>query len=101
MFNQTIATLGGKESGDGKAVGFLWHEAIQGRKDEDIPSVVIKFLITSPYRNYKHIIISCDNCSGQNKNWMLFSAFFMSSSIFLCVVDYLTIFRKRTYIYVR
>ena len=74
MFNQTIAPLGGKGSGDGKAIGFLWHEATQGRKDEDVASVVIKFLITSPYRDYKDIIIWCDNCSGQNKNWTLFSA---------------------------
>ena len=91
MFNQTIARLDGKESGDGKAIGFLWHEAIQGRTDDDITSVVIKFLITFPYRNYKHnhIIIWCDNCPGQNKNWTLFSALvhLLCHPLYSCVLS--------------
>ena len=74
MINQTIAPLGGYKSGKGTPFGFLWHEAIQGRNDEDVTSAVVKFLRSDLVQRQKNITIWCDNCSGQNKNWTLFSA---------------------------
>ena len=45
VINQTAAPLGGGASkGSWKPIGFLWHEAIQGRNDVDVASVVVKFL---------------------------------------------------------
>ena len=52
MINQTIAPPGGKKHGKGKPQGFLWHEAIQGRNNEDVVSVVIKFLRWNDARDY-------------------------------------------------
>ena len=49
-----------------------------------VASVVIKFLKTYP-RDCKNIVIWCDNYSGQNKNWSLYSSvvhhFFANSHV--------------------
>lgn len=50
----------------------LWHEATAGRRAEDIASAFLKFLELN--RDIDHIILWLDNCSGQNKNNILFSA---------------------------
>ena len=50
VINETIAPLGGKENG-GKLIGFLWHETVQCRRnDEDVANVIISFLSTIPFR---------------------------------------------------
>ena len=74
MINQTIAPLGGIKSGCGQPIGYLWHEGIQGRNDEDVASAVVKFLSSELLRDCLDVMIWADNCSGQNKNWTLFSA---------------------------
>ena len=70
--NQTFAPL--LDNSIGKPVGILWHEAIMGRNDEDVASAYIKFMKSGYARDYKEFIIWADNCSGQNKNWTLFTA---------------------------
>lgn len=70
-FNQSFVPLG-NISVTSKAVAVLWHEAIAGRKKEDVTSAYYKFL-TSYGRDNKNIILWADNCSGQNKNWCLLS----------------------------
>ena len=57
-----------------EAVAVCWHEEIRGRKDEDICSGYLKFLMSSQCRDAKHVIIWCDNCGGQNKCWTLYTA---------------------------
>ena len=43
--NQSIVPLGEfKNNSKHKPKGYLWHEGIQGRKDEDVASVEWKFL---------------------------------------------------------
>ena len=74
MINQTIAPIGGIKSGDGRPQAYLWHEGIRGRKDEDVASVMVKFLSSTTVREYNDVTIWCDNCSGQNRNWTLFSS---------------------------
>ena len=54
IINQTIAPVGGIECGGEKPIGYLWHEAVRGRNDEDVASVVIKFLTS---RNYENLTI--------------------------------------------
>ena len=68
MINQTIAPIGGIKPGDGRLQAFLWHEGIHGRKDEDVASVVVKFVASTTVREYNDVTIWCDNCLGQNKN---------------------------------
>ena len=46
----------------------LWHEAIMGRGATEVSNAYWEFLQAN--RNYKSIIIYCDNCSGQNKCWL-------------------------------
>ncbi|XP_039288678.1 uncharacterized protein LOC111055158 isoform X2 [Nilaparvata lugens] len=52
-------------------IACIWHEAISGRKQEDICSSIHKFLLLN--RDFKKICLWMDNCSSQNKNWALFS----------------------------
>lgn len=49
----------------------LWHDGIAGRKQEDIMSALYSFLIRN--RDVQAINIWLDNCSAQNKNWLLYS----------------------------
>ena len=77
MINQSIVLVGEFSEipdQEKKAKGYIWHEAIQGRKDEDVSSVIIKFINESSCRDVDHVTIWCDNCSGQNKNWTLHSS---------------------------
>ena len=67
-FNETFAPLSKSAK---KSIAILWHEAVCGRKDEDIASAFQKFI--SEYRDCEEIIIWADNCPGQNKNWTLFT----------------------------
>ena len=74
LINQTIAPLEGSSKGCRKPIGFLWHKGIQGQYYEDVASAVIKFLSLDVLQCCINVTLWCDNCSGQNKNWTLFSA---------------------------
>ena len=74
VINQSIAPLGTFKKNSNKPRGYLCHQAIQGRKDKDVTSVIIKFPRESSYRDSKKLTICCDNCIGQNKNWTLYSS---------------------------
>ena len=68
IFNETFAPLGkGK-----KATGVLWHEGIKGRSAPDLASTYTTFIRAN--RDIEDFIFWVDNCSGQNKNWYLFTA---------------------------
>ncbi|XP_063357626.1 uncharacterized protein LOC134660802 [Cydia amplana] len=69
-YNQTFAPLG-KITSSIKPYAVLWHDAIAGRKQEDIMSAFFSFFLQ--YRDTKHVNIWLDNCSAQNKNWLLYS----------------------------
>ena len=71
IFNETFAPLGGSKKG-GKATGVLWHEGVEGRSASDVASTYIRFIRSN--HDVKHFIFWVDNCSGQNKNWYLFTA---------------------------
>ena len=49
----------------------MWHEGISGRKACDVASAYVKFLVTS---EEQAPVLWMDNCSGQNKNWTLYTA---------------------------
>lgn len=48
----------------------LWHEAISGRKKEDIINAYYKFIML--HRDETNITLWVDNCTSQNKNWTFF-----------------------------
>ena len=60
----------------GKALGVLWHEGIAGRSAAEVAGTFINVVRSSR-------LFWADNCSGQNKNWYLFSALIKEINI-LC-----------------
>lgn len=69
VFHETFANL--KPGCKNKCV--LWHEAIMGRNGPDVVSAYYNTLIRLN-DSTKHIIFWVDNCTAQNKNWVLFTA---------------------------
>ena len=66
-FNETFASLSPSQPD----YTVLWHEAVSGRSAPDVASAYIKVVQLT---NSNHIYW-CDNCSGQNKNWSLYTVF--------------------------
>ena len=71
-FHETFAPLG-KFSKENAPVGVVWHEGISGRNAEDVASTFAKIIQSPQFRDVKNFVFWCDNCSGQNKNWTLFT----------------------------
>lgn len=78
LFNETFGAMANKN----EHFCILWHEAIAGRRAEDIASSFLKFLEYN--RDAEHIILWLDNCGGQNKNNVLFSAILSYINSSLC-----------------
>lgn len=75
-FHETFAPLGSFSKAKGvMPTGVIWHEGISGRNAEDVASTYVKIICSPKYRDIEEFIFWCDNCSGQNKNWTLFTAF--------------------------
>ena len=72
-FHQTFAPLG-KRTKSTPAVGVIWNEAIAGRNADDVASAFAKCFDSDSCRDAKYFVIWCDNCTGQNKNWTLYTA---------------------------
>ena len=70
VFHETFAPVG-KYKAATPTLSYLWHEGIAGRGAEDISSAFIHALRED--RDKSHIVYFTDNCSSQNKNWILFS----------------------------
>lgn len=68
-FNESFVPVAGQKQLEPFAA--IWHEAIAGRKCEDIVSTYHHFFLF--HREAKKIIIWLDNCAGQNKNWTFLS----------------------------
>ena len=72
-FNETFARLGS----DSAPLAIIWHEAIAGRKDENVSSTwvtAIRHLAQGRIGGSREIILWADNCSAQNKCWTLYTA---------------------------
>uniref|UniRef100_A0A6P7H6U8 Uncharacterized protein LOC114347807 n=2 Tax=Diabrotica virgifera virgifera TaxID=50390 RepID=A0A6P7H6U8_DIAVI len=69
-FNESFVPVGTSKT---STVAVLWHEAISGRKKADIVSTFYAFL--NKIRDSEEVVIWLDNCSGQNKNWCLYTFF--------------------------
>lgn len=72
LFNETFAPVG-KITTKSKPLTAIWHQAIAGRKQNDIISAFYHFLFHN--RDVSTLHIWLDNCSAQNKNWLLYSFF--------------------------
>lgn len=67
-YNETFSPLG-----TGENIAILWHQGIGSRNDEDITSAYMKFFKRVDRNGVRHLVLWADNCTGQNKNWCLFS----------------------------
>lgn len=63
----------------------VWHESVGGQKGEDIASTFIQVLQHD--RDYRSVIHFTDNCSAQNKNWILFPALVNLVNLDICDFD--------------
>jgi len=72
VFNETFAMMGSTDPGNSK-VHYLavWNESISGRNRSDIASAFHK--VIKKERDRSHFVFWLDNCSSQNKNWLLYS----------------------------
>lgn len=69
VFHETFANL--KQGGENMCV--IWHEAIMGRNSPDVTSAYYN-MIKRLQDTTQHVIFWADNCTSQNKNWILFTA---------------------------
>ena len=65
-FNETFASLNNTTD-----YVVLWHEGIAGRCASDVASAYMKCINLCEKDN---VVFWADNCTGQNKNWVLFTA---------------------------
>lgn len=70
VFNEKFSTITKSSIHDSHCV--LWHEAINGRKAENLTDAIMRIIDMERY--VKKIVFWSDNCCAQNKNWILFSA---------------------------
>ena len=70
VYNETFTAIG-THTKRPKDKTIVWHEAIAGRRDEDVTSAFHKFLLT--YRDAQILTLWMDNCSAQNKNYTIFT----------------------------
>lgn len=70
VFNETFATISKSSSYNSHCV--LWHEAINGRKAENLTDAIVRIIDIE--RDVTKIVFWSDNCCAQNKNRILFSA---------------------------
>ncbi|KAJ8678840.1 hypothetical protein QAD02_014627 [Eretmocerus hayati] len=71
-FHESFVPLGESKTMSKMPIAMVWHEAIAGRKCEDIASAFHNFFLFE--RDAAMIVLWLDNCSGQNKNWTLISS---------------------------
>lgn len=83
VFNETFAAM--KKNKEDRHYCMIWHEAIAGRRAEDIASVFIKFIQTQ--RDTNELIIWMDNCTSQNKNWVFYSALLIYINSSCCTIS--------------
>lgn len=84
-FNETFAAM--QKSTNHIIV--LWHEAIASRRSEEVASAFIKFLKSN--RDVEKVIVWMDNCTGQNKNFALYSAILSYMNSEYCTIEQVTL----------
>ena len=71
VFNETFARMG--RGSKGNNILAVWNESVAGRKKEDVASAY--HAVIDGQRDVDKFVFWVDNCSGQNKNWALYSMF--------------------------
>ncbi|XP_063046269.1 uncharacterized protein LOC134459601 [Engraulis encrasicolus] len=69
-FHETFAMVGKMSTKKKKAISVVWHEGIAGRSAVEVTSAYVACL---SLENVAHVTYWVDNCTSQNKNWVLLS----------------------------
>ncbi|KAL2076341.1 hypothetical protein ACEWY4_028042 [Coilia grayii] len=69
-FHETFATVGKMSSKEKRAMSVIWHEGIAGRSAVEVTSAYVTCL---SLEGVQHVTYWVDNCTSQNKNWVLIS----------------------------
>ena len=72
VFNETFADMSVIHSGAHPSYCIMWHEGLRGREAETI--VVAVFSVFCHEREIEDFIFWMDNCTSQNKNWVMYSS---------------------------
>lgn len=72
-FHHTMAPAGGS-SPDSPTLSSVWHEGEAGRSGVEMACVILQLIRESHLSTKESLIIWCDNCVAQNKNYTLFNA---------------------------
>lgn len=67
-YNETFVPLG-QFTNANPVLAVVWHDAVAGRKQEDIVSTFRAYMLSK--RDADCITLWLDNCSAQNKNWCI------------------------------
>ena len=54
----------------------IWHEAIAGRKGQEVGSAIMVLLQSGKLLQTSSLKIWADNCTGQNKNYALYTTLY-------------------------
>ena len=99
VFIKTFAKVNLKDAGpvgSGNLFCVLWHEVFRGRGADNI--VDFSLITATSERHVKSLIFLMDNCSGRNKNWVLYTALITNSEpSFWAGAHYFEIPHKGTY----
>ena len=77
VLHETLAPLG-EATAEKPVISAIWHETVAGRSGCEVTAVVLRLLSAPqlPSDEYEHLVIWLDNCAGQNKKYILFSALY-------------------------
>lgn len=65
----------------------VWDESMAGRLGTELASILHMMLTETALTNAKHIIIWCDNCIAQNKNYILYNMLQMAFHDMHCTLS--------------
>ncbi|KAK2704052.1 hypothetical protein QYM36_017628 [Artemia franciscana] len=77
VFNDTFARVNQFDPasvGKGHSYCVLWHEELRGRAAENIVDAFYAVISSTSERDIKDFVFWMDNCTSQNKNWILYTS---------------------------
>jgi len=74
-FHETLAPAG-QISEEKPVLSAIWHEGIAGRSAREVASAILKLLQSPQLPEKEEMVVWLDNCSGQNKNYVLFQTLY-------------------------
>lgn len=87
-FHHTFAPVGAY-CNDSRIVSIVWHEGVNGRKCKEMATSVQMAMEEDKY--IKELVYYMDNCSGQNKNYALYTSLVVAVNDPKLIVEKITL----------